>query len=201
MASNPNPLMPADLAEIIATHKALIGGFTMMADEASGATTDDQKDAGGFKSPESRDSVLADLATERAERKRLAAQLQELTEALGADPKAKDFDAADAIAKINARLDVAELARKHGVTDDDDIEVLSSIDDPVVRAKAAERFAAATKGADGSEGEQKSDPKREVLPRPKPDGTQGPKGEIQRPDPAPGVPRMTAALEEALGPR
>ena len=172
----------------------------MMADEAPEATIDDQqKDAGGFKSPESRDAVLADLATERAERKRLSAQLQKLTEALGADPKAKDFDAADAISKINARLDVAELARKHGVTDDDDIEVLSSITDPAVRAKAAERFAAATKTSADADAEQKPEQKREVLPRPKPDGTQGPKGEIQRPDPAPGVPRMAAALEEALG--
>lgn len=197
----PRPVtMPDDLAEVIATHRALFGGFTMMADEASDATVDDQqKDAGGFKSPESRDSVLADLATERAERKRLAAQLQKLTEALGADPKAKDFDAADAIAKINARIDVAELARKHGVVDDDDIEVLSSITDPAVRAKAAERFAAATKAPSAPGDEKELEPKREVLPRPKPDGTQGPKGEIQRPDPAPGVPRMAAALEEALG--
>lgn len=193
---------PAELAEVIDLHRQMFGGWAMQADEVPDATIEDQqKDAGGFKSPESRDSVLADLATERAERKRLAAQLQKLTEALGADPKAKDFDAADAIAKISARLDVAELARKHGVTDDDDIEVLSSITDPAVRAKAAERFAAAAKTPSGSDGEQNPEPKREVLPRPKPDGTQGPKGEIQRPDPAPGVPRMAAALEEALGSR
>lgn len=34
MADTTYPQMPAELAEIIATHRALFGGFTMMADEA-----------------------------------------------------------------------------------------------------------------------------------------------------------------------
>lgn len=165
--------------------------------ETTAPPVPDAPDAGGFKSPESKDAVLADLATERAERKRLAAQLQSLTEALGGDPKVKDFDPAREIAHITRRLDVAELARVHGVTQDDDLAVLASIDDPAVRAKAAARFAAPAPAAtDSGSGPA---PKPETFPRPKPDATQGPKGEPERPDPAPGVPRMAAAFDAQLG--
>lgn len=197
------PMPPADLAEVIALHKAMFGGWVMQADDPEAPQGEGEPapdPAGGFKSPESRDSVLSDLATERSERKRLQKQIEQLQQALGVDAKSKDVDLGAEIARLTTRLDVSDLARQHGVTDADDLATLTAIADAEVRAKAAERLGSlASTGKTDASDAPNADP--EVFPRPKPDASQGSKGEPVRPDPKPGMERLTQAVSEALGPK
>ena len=96
------PHIPADLAEIIATHRALFGGFTMQADgetpppateppaappappAAPADPPDNYSGAGG------KDALKADLATERDKRQALENRFQQfadgISRALGITP-------------------------------------------------------------------------------------------------------------------
>lgn len=163
-----------------------------MADEQPGATPDTAPQSSeptpkpdGFKSEESKQSVLADLATERQARKDLESKFNRLAEALGGDAKNKDADLAEMVGQLTQRIEVSDLARKHGITDEDDIASLMAVTNADARGRLATRLAPKVT-PDEKSGEQ-------PLPRPKPDATQGPKGEPAKPDPGPGQARMRAA--------
>lgn len=161
-----------------------------MSDDQTGATPEaappDAPKPDGFKSEESKQAVLADLATERQARKDLEAKFNRLAEALGGDGKGKDADLAGMVTQLTQRLEVSELAREHKITDRDDIATLMAVSDTEARAKLAARLA--PKAADPA---PKAEP--EVFPRPKPDASQGPKGDPVQPDPEPGLGRLRAA--------
>ena len=158
--------MPAELAEIIATHRREFGGFVMEEppNQPEPLAGNDDGDSGkqgvdGFKSEHSKQSVLADLATARQERNELrakvekleplAAQLEKLTKALA--PESEDGDeqaTSDALAAIQKRLDEADLrasvealARKHKIDSDEDVALLASIPDAKQREALAVRIA------------------------------------------------------------
>ena len=158
--------MPAELAEIIATHRREFGGFVMEEppNQPEPPAGNDDGDIGkqgvdGFKSEHSKQSVLADLATARQERNELrakvekleplAAQLEKLTKALA--PESEDGDeqaTSDALAAIQKRLDEADLraavealARKHKIDSDEDVALLASIPDAKQREALAVRIA------------------------------------------------------------
>ena len=162
-----------------------------MADDQPGATpeqpADAQTPADDFKSEESKRSVLADLATERQARKELEGKFSRLAEALGGNPKAKDADLAEMVSNLTQRLEVSELAREHRITDRDDLAALLAVTNVDARAKLAARLAPSV--AD--------DKPAEVFPRPKPDASQGPKGDPAKPEPEPGLGRMRAAYAES----
>ena len=171
--------MPAELAEIIATHRREFGGFVMEEppNQPEPLAGNDDGDSGkqgvdGFKSEHSKQSVLADLATARQERNELrakvekleplAAQLEKLTKALA--PESEDGDeqaTSDALAAIQKRLDEADLrasvealARKHKIDSDEDVALLASISD------AKQREALAARIAPGDQGNKKNWPPR-----------------------------------------
>ena len=164
-----------------------------MADDQPGATpeqpADAQTPADDFKSEESKRSVLADLATERQARKELEGKFSRLAEALGGNPKAKDADLAEMVSNLTRRLEVSELAREHRITDRDDLEALLAVTNVEARAKLAARLAPSA--ADDKQAEP------QVFPRPKPDASQGPKGDPAKPEPEPGLGRMRAAYAES----
>lgn len=185
------PSMPAELAEVIAAHKALFGGFTMMADEntdppGGDESTADDKDAKGgddFKSEHSKTAVLRDLATERDKRQALEAEvaklapLQKLVEALAPDAKGEDSTQA-ALDAFNKRLDDEVNARKaaehralvaeHAAgLSDEDKAILSEISDPDVMGKVAARM------RDAASAEQLGNARR----NPRPDRSAGQGGD------------------------
>ena len=160
--------MPAELAEIIATHRREFGGFVMeeapkqpepLAGNNAGDSGKQDQGVDGFKSEHSKQSVLADLATARQERNELrakvekleplAAQLEKLTKALA--PESEDGDeqaTSDALAAIQKRLDEADLrasvealARRHKIDSDEDVALLASIPDAKQREALAVRIA------------------------------------------------------------
>lgn len=118
------------------------------ADQAKGDNPDGKADDGkGGKS-----AILADLASERDKRQALERTVNELKsgllKALGVEEKSDKDDAASVIATLTERLDamstesaVEKLARKHGIADDDDIALLTSVKDDEARAKMAARLA------------------------------------------------------------
>ncbi len=98
-------------------------------------------------------AVLADLAGERRKRQELeqtVAQLRSgLTQALGIDEKdAEKGDLTSVVATLTeqvaemaTRTAVERLARQHGITADDDIDLLMSVTDETARARMAARIA------------------------------------------------------------
>lgn len=102
------------------------------------------KDLGGFKSQESKDAVLADLQKTREE-------LQKFKDAQADAEKAKLDDiqraqleaqeAKDAAATAKAEAARYRIAAKHGISDDADLELLSSVTDDAAMEKLAARIA------------------------------------------------------------
>lgn len=92
----PTNLMPAELAEIIATHRALFGGFVMQADgETPPAAPNPAPPAAPPAAPAApppgddagaggKDALKADLATERDKRQELEQKFQKFAEGIGA---------------------------------------------------------------------------------------------------------------------
>lgn len=125
MADTETPTIPAELAEIIATHRALFGGFMMMADEAGGdapaggAEGDKPADADGADKPGD-DEQLGDagkkaLAEERQARKKAERELRDAATKLQQFEDANKTEAqkiADAKTKAEQERDTyaAELA-------------------------------------------------------------------------------------------
>lgn len=213
MASNPYPVMPADLAEIIATHQALFGGFTMMADEAP-----DAGDAGD-QQPDVDDSDAANddlgdagkraLAAERrrakqAEKDRdaLQAQLDKIADAdktetqKVTDRAAKAEQERDALAaQLDALRREQSVYRYAGTADPaallDSRAFLDSIAD--VDADDDKAIQAAIKQA------VKDNPRLSKLGQSGGDASAGQRQQANPNPAAPGVHRMAAAFDARLG--
>lgn len=123
-----------------------------------------------FKSEESKQAVLADLAKEREQRKAKQAEIDKFKQAEAEAEKAKlsDIERAQTEAKeaqANAEKYQAELlkmriAGTHGVTDQEDIELFLTGTDEATLTRQAERLAQRNSGPNN----------------PKPDHSAGPKG-------------------------
>lgn len=117
-----------------------------------------------------------------------------LLEAFGVKPE-KGADTSDVLKQVQDQLSqmqrenaVLALANEHKITDKDDLDLLRATSDDSARSKLAARLAA-----------KAEDDKKPGTP--KPDATQGAKGEPAKPDPGPGYPRLAAAYaaSEATG--
>ena len=215
MASNPNPLMPAELAEIIATHTALFGGFTMMADETpdAGDAGDQQTDGDGDDSDAAKDD-LGDagkraLAAERrrakqAEKDRdaLQAQLDKIADAdkseaqKATDRAAKAEEERDALAAQLDALRREQAVYRHADTADpaallDSRAFLDSIAD--IDADDDKAIQAAIKQA------VKDNPRLSKLGQSGGDASAGQRQQANPNTTAPGVHRMAAAFDAHLG--
>lgn len=187
----PNPTIPTELAEIIAIHKSLFGGWTMTATppepdpkQPDGTKPDDGGKDDGDK-PLGPNGEKA-LAAERDARKKsdqkvaaLEAQFAKLAEAFGVKPdesKPDGEDKVDALAKAvdtilhNSAVD--RVARDHGITDKDDLALLAEQATGEAMEKLAKRLQPAKNDDDGAK------PKRRP---PAPDHTQGRGGEKPTP--------------------
>ena len=173
----PNPTIPTELAEIIAIHKSLFGGWTMTEappepdpNQPDGTKPDDGGKDDGDK-PLGPNGEKA-LAAERDARKKsdqkvaaLEAQFAKLAEAFGVKPdesKPDGEDKVDALAKAvdtilhNSAVD--RVARDHGITDADDLALLRE----QANEQAMERLATRLKPATGEDGKTKTS----AAPRP-----------------------------------
>lgn len=106
-----------------------------------------KKDDDDFKSPESKAAVLADLQKERDQRKlyqgqatERETQVQTLTESLAESATAVTERDAQLAAK-DAEIAVLKLTNAHGITDAEDIALLTSIADTEKREALAKRLA------------------------------------------------------------
>lgn len=105
-----------------------------------------------FKSPESKDAVLADLQKERDQRKVFQGQvterdtqLQTLTESLTEKATAITERDAQIVAK-DSELAVLRLAMSSGLSEQSDIDLLAAVTDEAKRAALAERLSKAAGG-------------------------------------------------------
>ena len=135
--------MPADLAEIIATHRELFGGFTMMADGPEAPSDGDEGDAGTDKAFTQAD--VDRIIAERLKRedvkglKSKAAEYDKLAEA----QKTAEQKAADAQRAAEARAVEAEakairyqVAAEDGISKADADLFLTGTDEDTIRAQA-----------------------------------------------------------------
>lgn len=106
-----------------------------------------KKDDDDFKSPESKAAVLADLQKERDQRKLFQGQateretqVQTLTESLAESATAVTERDAQLAAK-DAEIAVLKLTNAHGITDEEDIALLTEISDTAKREALAKRLA------------------------------------------------------------
>lgn len=133
--------------------------------------------------------ILADLASERDKRQAIETQLTTIQTALasafgidaGKQPSAEELvgDVQKQLAAMQHQSLVDRVARVHGITESDDLEFLASAKDEEQMSRFAARLKVAT--APGT---------------PKPDGSQGAKGDSNKPDPGPGIARLSAAFED-----
>lgn len=133
--------------------------------------------------------ILADLASERDKRQAIETQLTTIQTALasafgidaGKQPSAEELvgDVQKQLAAMQHQSLVDRVARVHGITEADDLEFLASAKDE----EQMSRFAARLKAAAGPA-------------TPKPDASQGAKGGDNKPDPGPGIARLSAAFED-----
>lgn len=192
-----SPRDAAWLTETIARNRSLFGGFSMEADPSG---TDSKPDA-DKADPGKKDEPLGDagkkaLEDERTARKQAESDLKalrsefdgfktSLSEAFGVkSAKGDDGDAIkqvqDQLASMQREAAVYRIAAQHKITDDGDLELLKSAKDEQAMNKLGERLAA-----------KAEDDKKPGTP--KPDATQGAKGDPAKPDPGPGLPRLAAA--------
>lgn len=133
--------------------------------------------------------ILADLASERDKRQAIETQLTTIQTALasafgidaGKQPSADELvaDVQKQLTAMQHQSLVDRVARIHGITETDDLEFLASAKDEEQMGRFAARLKAAS--APGT---------------PKPDGSQGAKGDQNKPDPGPGIARVAAAFED-----
>ena len=188
----PNPTIPTELAEIIAIHKSLFGGWTMTAtppepdpNQPDGAKPDDDGGKDDGDKPLGPNGEKA-LAAERDARKKsdqkvaaLEAQFAKLAEAFGVKPDESKPDGADKVDALAKAVDtilhnsaVDRVARDHGITDKDDLALLAEQATGEAMEKLAKRLQPAKNDDDGAK------PKRRP---PAPDHTQGRGGEKPTP--------------------
>ena len=173
----PNPTIPTELAEIIAIHKSLFGGWTMTEtppepdpNQPDGAKPDDDgKDDG--------DKLLGPngekaLAAERDARKKsdqkvaaLEAQFAKLAEAFGVKPDESKPDGADKVDALAKAVDtilhnsaVDRVARDHGITDKDDLALLAEQATGEAMEKLAKRLQPAKTNDDGAKSKRRTPP-------------------------------------------
>lgn len=144
------PTIPAELAEIIATHKGLFGGFRMAddPDPKDPAKTDPPKvDPPADPKADPKDGEAlgeagkAALVKEREARKALEKQLADLTPlkgtidamraALGGGNEVKPEDAlkalTDKVGALEHQTLVERVARDHKITSEEDVKLLSAM--------------------------------------------------------------------------
>ena len=188
----PNPTIPTELAEIIALHKSLFGGWTMTEtppepdpNQPDGAKPDDDGGKDDGDKPLGPNGEKA-LAAERDARKKsdqkvaaLEAQFAKLAEAFGVKPDESKPDGADKVDALAKAVDtilhnsaVDRVARDHGITDKDDLALLAEQATGEAMEKLAKRLQPAKNDDDGAK------PKRRP---PAPDHTQGRGGEKPTP--------------------
>ena len=188
----PNPTIPTELAEIIAIHKSLFGGWTMTEtppepdpNQPDGAKPDDDGGKDDGDKPLGPNGEKA-LAAERDARKKsdqkvaaLEAQFAKLAEAFGVKPDESKPDGADKVDALAKAVDtilhnsaVDRVARDHGITDKDDLALLAEQATGEAMEKLAKRLQPAKNDDDGTK------PKRRP---PAPDHTQGRGGEKPTP--------------------
>ena len=188
----PNPTIPTELAEIIAIHKSLFGGWTMTATlpepdpkQPDGTKPDDDGGKDDGDKPLGPNGEKA-LAAERDARKKsdqkvatLEAQFAKLAEAFGVKPDESKPDGADKVDALAKAIDtilhnsaVDRVARDHGITDKDDLALLAEQATEQAMEKLAKRLQPAKNDDDGAK------PKRRP---PAPDHTQGRGGEKPTP--------------------
>lgn len=154
-----------------------------------GKRDDESNRAGGQK------QLLSDLHDERKARQQLKAEVDQikqsnaqqmaaLADALGikADDKGDESTVVkqlqDTVAAMQRESAANRVARKHGISDEGDMELILSARDEDQMERIAARLAP-VKAPSGM----------------RPDPSQGSHGEPHEPDPGPGVPRMAAAFD------
>ena len=113
-------------------------------ENTGGQAKNDAADLGGFKSQESKDSVLADLADARKRLKQFEEAQAEAEKAKLSDIERAQTEAQEARkAADEARTEVARyrIAAKHGITSEDDLELLASVTDEAAMERLAARIA------------------------------------------------------------
>lgn len=101
-------------------------------------------DLGGFKSQESKDAVLADLAKAREQLKKFEEAQAEAEKAKLSDIERAKTEAEEAraeLAKVQAESARYRIAAKHGLTDEADLELLASVTDEEAMERLAARIA------------------------------------------------------------
>lgn len=191
-----SPRDAAWLTETFARNSSRFAGWSMMADDPKPDPVKDPKTDPAKDEPKADDEPLGDggkkaLQAERDARKALETELADfkksIAEAFGAKPADKDADVLatvqQSLSEIKRESAVLRLANEHQITDKDDLELLAATHDPDAQSKLAARLAAKKDDGPGT---------------PKPDLSQGPKGDQPKPESLPGVPRMAAAFDDAM---
>lgn len=152
---------------------------------------DNLGDAGKRALTAEREARKAAEAATKTLQSELAELKGNLAQVFGGKPDA-DADGAALVQQLQAQVTqmqaeqaVLTLANTHGITDDADLALLRAATAPEARESLAARLAPG-EGAGGGAG------------GPKPDLTQGVKGEPVRADALPGVPRMAQAFDDAM---
>lgn len=117
-------------------------------------------------------------------------QMAAIASAFGVKSDPKDADGSQLLTALQQQVAdmqrealVFRVAAAHQLTESDDIEFLKSAKDEDAMGRLAGRLAAQAASTPGT---------------PKPDLTQGGKGDAPKPEPQPGVARMAAAFDEDL---
>lgn len=120
-------------------------------DETTATTTTEtakpDNEAGGFKSKESKESVLADLAEVRKELAAFKDREAEAEKAKLSDierAQAETAEKAKEASEAKAELARYKVAAKHKITDEDDLELLATAGDEATMERLAARIAKAT---------------------------------------------------------
>lgn len=187
--------------DVLAFHRNNFGGFVMQDDGGDGAGQDgdgadggDDPDTGDGGTGELGDAGKKALQRERDARKaaeksasamqdKVNALIDGLKTGLGVEAAGSD-DPVELINGLRTEIDglkhttlVDAVARRHGITDDDDLEFLRSAKDQAAMAALAKRLAPA-KG-DDDEGDKGK--KKPTGPRPDPSQGRGSGGDGSRP--------------------
>ncbi len=183
------PEQSAWLNETIRRNRQQYGGFQMKegddadadkqqddADQGDGTADKSDKSDGGDKGDKPPRFVpVSELVAERDERKKLRDELSQFKSALGAalgiaPEDDKTDQQADLLANVQEQIQgmqreaaVLKLANAHRITDEADLELLSSAKDDEAMKRLAERLAPTADESDNSS----------VKRRPKPDPSQG----------------------------
>lgn len=192
-----NPRDAAWLSETFERNRSRFGGYRMQADPTdppadppkADPKPDEPLGEGGKRALEAERTARKALEMQVAELAPLKEQMTALAAAFGV--KANEGDkGADVLATVQQQLAqiqrdnaVLALANEHGITDKGDLELLKS---SALEGDALAGMAARLKPAESAPG------------TPKPDLSQGPKGDQPKPESLPGVPRMAQAFDDAM---